>query len=321
MPYAVGIDMGGTWLRAALGAEDGTIMRRETVPVDAPADNESILNQLESLILRVAGGDLHEVSGIGIAAAGKLNIKTSTILYSPHTSIRCLSFSLLQDKFKKTITLLNDGVAAALAEWRLGAGRGYDNVVYVGIGTGIGGGTVVDSHLLIGKEGNAHEIGHMIIDAGGAIECDCGGRGHWEAYTSGSGLPRLSSLLAQSFVGHTPLLDKVLHRKIEAREVFEHARMGDSFALFVVKEATRLNGIGIANLVNLYDPSLISLGGGVAIKNIDFVVSPLQTYVERLSFNSPPKIVPSPLREDAPLLGSIISVFTEDLAISYGFSK
>lgn len=309
MSYFIGIDMGGTWIRAAIGTEEGTILKKVTAPVDPLADNTSILKQLEKLIIEVSGESLQEIKGIGIAAAGKLDIKKSTIVFSPHTSIRSLSLEPLQERLKKPVTLLNDGVAAALAEWRLGAGMGHDNIIYVGIGTGIGGGIVVDGHLLMGKEGNAHEIGHMIIDAGGAIECDCGGRGHWEAYTSGSGLPRLSRLLAQSFVGRTQFLDRSLRGRVEAREVFDYARNGDNFALCVVREATRLNSIAMANLVNLYDPSLISVGGGVAIKNVEFVVSPLQSYVERFSFNSPPRIVPSPLGEDAPLLGAILSTF------------
>lgn len=309
MRYSLGVDMGGTWIRAALGTDEGTILRRLTAPVDPFADNLSIIMLLEKLILDVAGEHFNDIEGVGIAAAGKLDLRRSMIIYSPHTSIRSFSVEAITEKFQKPVTLLNDGVAAALAEWRLGAGKGHDNIVYVGIGTGIGGGIVVDGHLLLGKEGNAHEVGHMVIDAGGAIECDCGGRGHWEAYTSGSGLPRLTKLLAQNFIGGTPFLEKSTQGRIEAKDVFEYARRGDSFALFVLKEATRLNAIAISNLVNLYDPSVVSIGGGVAIKNVDFVISPLQPYVERLSFNSPPKILSSPLGEDAPLLGSILSVF------------
>lgn len=312
MRYAVGVDMGGTWLRVAVGTEEGSIIKRLVSPVDPSADNESTLRQLEASILSVTNGMWSEISGIGIATAGKLNLKESTIVYSPHTSIRSLSLHPLKERLKKPVTLLNDGVAAALSEWRLGAGKSHDNIVYVGIGTGIGGGVIVDGHLLIGKEGNAHEMGHMVIDAGGAIECDCGGRGHWEAYTSGTGLPRLCRLLARDltkFWERTPFLDKSLSGKVEAREVFESARRGDKFAAYVVREAARLNGIAIANLVNLYDPSIVSIGGGVAIKNIDLVVLPLQPYVKLFSFNTPPKITPSPLGEDAPLLGAILSVF------------
>ncbi|MGQ9759625.1 MAG: ROK family protein [Candidatus Methanomethylicaceae archaeon] len=309
MQLAVGIDMGGTWMRGAIGTEEGTILRKKVLPMDPSADNDSILKQLETLILSLTNRKLSEISGIGIAAAGRLDLKKFTIVCSPHTSIRSLSFYQLQERLKKSITLLNDGVAAVLSEWRVGAGKGHDNIVYVGVGTGIGGGIVLDGHLLMGKEGNAHEIGHMTIDASGAIECNCGGRGHWEAYTSGSGLPRFSKLLAQDFTGRTPFLEKSLHGEVVANEVFDYARKCDEFALHVVREATRLNAIAVANLVNLYDPSLISVGGGVAIKNVDFVVLPLHSYVERLSFNSPPKIVPSQLGEDAPLVGSILSTF------------
>lgn len=123
MRYALGVDMGGTWIRAALGTDEGAMLRRLTAPVDPFADNSSIITLLEKLILDVAGECFKETEGIGIAAAGKLNLKRSTIVYSPHTSIRSLSIESISEKFQKPVTLLNDGVAAALAEWKLGAGK------------------------------------------------------------------------------------------------------------------------------------------------------------------------------------------------------
>ncbi|MCX8170082.1 MAG: ROK family protein, partial [Candidatus Methanomethyliaceae archaeon] len=132
--------------------------------------------------------------------------------------------------------------------------------------------------------------------------------GHWEAYTSGNGLLNYCSFLAKSFEKRTKFLNKVLSGKFTSREVFEYARIGDEFAFYVVKETNRLNGIGLANLINLYDPSIISMGGGVAINNIDMMINPLRSYINELSFNAPPEIVSSKLGENAPLIGAMIFV-------------
>lgn len=271
--------------------------------------NSAFVKQLEALILKVGGSDLSSIEGIGIGAAGRLDIRKGTLVYSPHTSLRDVKLKLLEDRLGKPVSLLNDAVAAALAERNIGAGRGCDNLVYVGIGTGIGGGAVVDGRLLIGKDGNAHEMGHMIVDIAGKLECSCGGRGHWEAYTSGSGIPNFAQLLAKTYGGKTPCLKQVKSQRIEAKAVFDYARRGDGFAKFVLDECSKVNAMAFANLVDLYDPSMISVGGGVALKNPDLVISPIARRLAKYAFNAPPNVVATPLGEDAPLLGAILSVF------------
>jgi len=308
MGLAVGIDIGGTWIRAALGNSDAEILRRKSTPVDAKSKS-SLLRQLEALIRFVCTDDLSMVDGIGIGAAGRLNVGEGTIVYSPNTSLRDVNVKALEKRLRKPVTLLNDNVAAALAERSIGIGRGLGNLVYVGIGTGIGGGAVVDGRLLVGKEGNAHEMGHMIIDIEGRLECSCGGRGHWEAYTSGSGLPNFARLLAEKYGRNTPFLKEVRSKRIEAKDVFGAVRRGDGFAKFVVEESANVNAMAFANLVDLYDPSVISVGGGVALKNPDLVIEPIAARLHKFTFNAPPAVVATPLREDAPLLGAILSVF------------
>ncbi|MBM5805116.1 MAG: ROK family protein [Candidatus Verstraetearchaeota archaeon] len=308
MGLAVGIDIGGTWIRVALGNSDAEILRRKSMPVDARS-GASLLRQLESLIRFVCAGDLSLVDGIGIGAAGRLNVREGTIVYSPNTSLRDVNVKALEKRLRKPVTLLNDNVAAALAERSIGIGRGLDNLVYVGIGTGIGGGAVVDGRVLVGKEGNAHEMGHMIIDIEGRLECSCGGRGHWEAYTSGSGLPNFAKLLTERYGRNTPFLKEVRSQRIEAKDIFMAARRGDGFAKFVLEESANVNAMAFANLVDLYDPTVISVGGGVALKNPDLVIEPIADRLPKFAFNAPPAVVATPLREDAPLLGAILSVF------------
>ncbi|MCS7098148.1 MAG: ROK family protein [Candidatus Methanomethyliaceae archaeon] len=306
MNYIIGIDMGGTWLRIAIANLDYKIINKAYIKMKELLESPSIIDSLEKIIRKFAGDRINEVIEIGFAAAGKLDLNKMLIVFSPNSSLRNLSLSPLEEKLKKPIKLINDGVAAALAEWKIGSGVNHDNFVYVNIGSGIGGGIIVDEHLLIGKEGNAHEFGHMIIDIHGTLVCRCGGRGHWEAYTSGNGLLNYCSFLAKSFEIRTEFLNKVLSGNFTSREVFEYARIGDEFAYYVVKEANRLNGIGLANLINLYDPSIISMGGSVVINNIDMIINPLRFYIKELSFNTPPDIVPSKLGENAPLIGAMI---------------
>lgn len=310
MELGIGVDAGGTWVRAALGDRNGRILRKESKFVNARG-NESFLSQLEEMIRQVGGEDLSRVTGIGIGMAGRLDMGRGRLVFSPHSSLRDLEVcEPLERRLGKDVILLNDNVAAALAESAIGGGVGQSNLIYVGIGTGIGGGAIIDGRLLLGKDGNAHEMGHMIIDPQERLECCCGGRGHWEAYTSGSGLPNFAKLLAQKYRGRTLLLDQLKDRGIVAKDVFMATRLGDEFAELVVEESTRLNAIAFANLVNLYDPNVIIVGGAVAINNKEFVVDPLEDRLAKLSFNSAPKVSMTPLGEESSLLGAILSTFS-----------
>lgn len=307
--YSVGLDIGGSWVRAAIGTREGAILKRGSERVSSQS-GESFVKQIEGLVLMVCDGDLSKVSGIGIGAAGRLDMRRGVVGFSPHTGIRDVPLvETLEGAFGKEVVLLNDCVAAALAEKVIGAGKGIDDVVYVGIGTGIGGGIVSGGELLLGKDGNAHEIGHMTIDLEGKLACNCGGRGHWEAYTSGSALPNYAKLLAGAYDGpEAPLLGRI-GSVASSKEIFEAHSSGDAFAKQVLDGAARINAIGFSNLANVYDPSVITVGGGLALKNVEEVISPIGRLLPSLSFNRPPKVLPTPLGEDAPLLGAIVSVF------------
>jgi glucokinase len=310
---AIGIDIGGSWTRAALGDPNGRVLRRVASPVEV-GDNKAFMNHLESLIESLAGNERESVVGIGVGAAGRLDLKEGSILFSPHTKLKDVAIRRnLMRKFQKPVVLLNDCVMAALGERRVGAGKDYDNLVYVGIGTGIGGGIIVDGRIILGKDGNAHEMGHMIIDMDCRLPCECGGRGHWEAYTSGSGIPNYARLLAKTFSMETPLTTRLARSTLGSRDIFDALGSGDPFAKHVASECARLNAIALANLTDLYDPEVIIIGGGVAMKNRKAVVGPLEAEVQKYAFNVPPKITATPLGEDSPLIGSVLSVFDPSL--------
>lgn len=310
---AVGLDIGGSWTRAALGGPDGRILRSVTIPVEG-GSNASFLNHLTGAIESLVGGSAGSIAGIGVGAAGRLDVNKGRILFSPHTRLRDVDVSAhLSGIFKKPAILLNDCVMAALAEKKIGAGVGHSNLVYVGIGTGIGGGIVVDGRILLGKDGNAHEIGHMIIDMEGRLECECGGRGHWEAYASGSSMPRYARLLARTYALETPLSARLGRASLVSKDIFDALANGDPFAKHVLEETTRLNAMAMANLTNLFDPEIIVVGGGVAIKNRKAVVAPLEAEIRKYAFNNPPKVSSTPLGEESPLIGSVLSVFEPGL--------
>ena len=150
----------------------------------------------------------------------------------------------IRNYFKVRTLVANDCVAAVWGEYLLGTGRGYDNLVYITLSTGIGAGVIVDGHLLLGKDGNAHEVGHLVIDYRG-IKCGCGGIGHWEAYASGRNLPNLIRILAKDYRGMiTEALDLALNNSLTAPKLFRLWSDGDEFANYVVDELARINAAG-----------------------------------------------------------------------------
>lgn len=310
MKLAVGLDTGGSWIRAALGDQSGRIIRRSVRRV-ARESSDQFVSQVIDIIKEVCSGNF-EVEGIGIGAAGRLDMRKGSIEFSPHASLKSVPLKdAIEGEFGMDTVVLNDCVAAVVAEGSIGAGRGTGNLVYVGIGTGIGAGVMVDGRVLLGKDGNAHEAGHMIIDLEGGLECNCGKFGHWEAYTSGSGIPKFARHLSKGFFASSRLVEiiKAGVEEVDAKEVFSAAYGDDPFAKLVIEKAAEINAKAFANIVNLYDPKMITIGGGLTLKNPSLTVDPIAKALPQLCFNAPPMVMLTPLGEDAPLVGALLSAF------------
>ena len=205
----------------------------------------------------------------------------------------------------KRIAFANDAVTAAVGEKFFGAGINYLNLVYVTISTGIGGGVYVDGSLLLGKQGNAHEIGHIVVDSSEEILCGCGKRGHWEAYCSGTGIPKYARLLSRKYPdqwSQSILKDK---ETITAKEVFDAYRRGDSFAETVIRGVKRFNAYGFATIVNMYDPEIITVGGSVALNNADILITDIEKEVEEYAINIVPRIITTPLGDKIGIMGAL----------------
>lgn len=293
---AIGVDLGGTRLRAALVAEDGSILRRTETATLSASGADAVLEQIETLARQVArAAGARPVCGLGLCAPGPLDTEAGKALSTPtiagFTDLPLRT--LLAGRVPWPVLLENDAIAATYGEWRFGAGRGSNNLVYVTISTGIGGGAVVDGRLLHGRKGMATHFGHMIIDPDGPV-CSCGNRGCWEAFASGSALDRQARKSGYD----------------NAENLFAAARTGDSTAIEIISTAANLLGVGLVNLLHLYSPEIMILGGGLA-HGFDRLAGGIQDCIESTAmppFRDVP-VVAAGLAGNSGLIGIAAMVF------------
>ncbi|MCD6469192.1 ROK family protein [Candidatus Bathyarchaeota archaeon] len=319
---AIGIDLGGTNVRVALGNSDGRILKKIYEKTDKSRGPEGISKQIIRMINSLVSEEtsIKKIEGIGIGSAGPLDIKKGGLMKPTNFPFDFVPLvKPLEEEYGLPTYLLNDCVAAVIGEKHFGLGRNHDNLVYITISTGIGGGIYVDEHLLIGKDGNAHEIGHFTIDFEGRLICGCGRRGHWEAYCSGNGIPNYSRLIIEEEglmkIEGSNLIEEVRrngYAGITAKAIYNYAKAGDKIAELIVERIGVLNAIGFACVVDAYDPTLITVGGSIALNNPNLVVNPIKQHIGEHARNRIPEIKLTPLRGDAVLYGALASVFHQE---------
>lgn len=302
---AIAIDFGATNLRTALITKSGKIilkLKRKT-----PHKGKSgkiITDEIISLVEEMLKGkSLIKISGIGVSSIGPLNYKNGQVINSPNIPFSKVPLvNPLKKKFNLPVFLFNDCTAAVWGEKHFGLGKKFKNIVYITISSGIGGGAIVDDHLLFGKGGNAVEIGHLKIDTKYNFPCGCKkGKGHWEGYCSGNNLPRFFNFWLKK--------NKInLDKKIKtSKEIFDLARKKNKIALNFLEEIGRFNAAGIGNVIVAYDPEIIILGGSVVLNNQEFILPYFKKYLEK--YLPLPKITITHLGEDVTLFGAASLVF------------
>ncbi len=270
MSFAVGVDIGGTKVAAGLVDPSGRVVRRSRR--DTPHRSRSprvvedtIISAVDELLGALTPGE--EVVAVGVGAAGFVSADRATVVFAPHLSWRGEPLrQTLSDRLPVPVFVDNDANAAAWAEYRYGAGHGETHLVLVNLGTGIGGGIVIDGRVVRGRFGIAGEFGHMQVVPDG-IRCECGNRGCWEQYASGNALVREArTLITAGSPVATDLLDRVHGRAedLTGPVVTEAAREGDALARELLGEVGRWLGVGIANLAAALDPGTFVVGGGVS---------------------------------------------------------
>jgi glucokinase len=258
MSHIVAADIGGTHIRVAL-YEPNSVKPIAHQRTRSLANEPGVYDRLERAIESI--WTKGHVRAIGIASPGPLDPHTGIIIATPNIP-EWQNFPLtsrLTEHFKVPAYLDNDANMAGLAEWQFGAGKGHENVVYLTISTGIGGGVISQGCLLQGFRGMAAELGHMTIDPDGPL-CGCGQRGHIESFSSG---PSIARYVAEQIAsGQTSALQS--QTDIGAMQIAEAARAGDALAISAFERAGYYLGIAVANYLAIFDPSILIFGGGVS---------------------------------------------------------
>ncbi|MDK2878146.1 MAG: glucokinase [Thermoanaerobacteraceae bacterium] len=266
MRYVVGIDVGGTKIAACLMDEEGKMPGRATFPTLASEGPKAVIGRIKQSffeVLKQGQIEQNQVAALGIGMPGPLDTKKGIVKNTPNLPgwIDIPLLQILKSEINLPMVLENDANAAALGENLYGAGKGIDNFVYITISTGIGGGVVLNGRLFKGQDGNAAEIGHMTINFDGP-RCGCGNQGCWEAYASGTALARFAREKIAAGEA-TKIKELAGEENIKAEHVFAAAKKGDKFALELIEKEGFYLGVGLANVVNAYNPKRIAIGGGL----------------------------------------------------------
>jgi len=265
MLYAV-CDLGGTTTQVALVDERGVIKidaRRPTLLKSSSSIIDGVVDLTEELLAAI-NKTKSDLDGFGIGVAGLVDFKTGTVVFAPNLPLRNAPIKkTLAGRFGTRVVVENDAAAATLGEARFGAGRGVKNLVMLTIGTGIGGGIIIDGSLYRGTSGSAGELGHMVIEAGKAA-CECGGQGCLEALASGRAIAARARTAVKK-AGGGKIVDLAVGdlKNITGEVVSQAAQAGDKTAVAVLEETGRFIGAGLVTIVNAFNPDMIILGGGV----------------------------------------------------------
>lgn len=272
--YTVGIDIGGTKIAGALVDIDGNIVAESKVPTPAQ-DPNALVDAVVALVTELSLGK--EVLGVGVAAAGFIDADQANIIYAPNLSWRNEPFKAkLQAKLPLPVIIENDANAAAWAEFRYGAGKGYRHMIMLTIGTGVGGAVIVNGQMLRGGFGIAGELGHLRVVPNGKL-CGCGQHGCLESYGSGTALLKAARELAGSDLEIGARL-----RELEAQageltgaQVYTAILEKDPGALQILSELGTWLGEAIGSLTAVLDPQIVVIGGGVSAAG-DLLLNPIR---------------------------------------------
>ena len=310
--YDIGIDIGGTNLKAGVVDEKGALLATAKTPVQWSGAQAFVktLAELAVAAAQKAGVAREQIRSVGMGVPGGVDAKTGKILYTCNISLSDLSVA---EEFRGyldvPVYLENDANCAALGEFYAGAGRECQNLIVITLGTGVGAGILLNGQLLRGVNGAAGEVGHMVVEHNG-VSCPCGRKGCWEQYASAPALRRMTREAMEA----SP--DSALWEhcggdlsKIGGRSAFEVARTtGDAVAKAVCERYISYLGSGIVNLVNLFQPEVLCIGGGVSNEADEALLLPLQKIVERERFSQycqkQTRVVKAQLGNDAGIVGA-----------------
>lgn len=283
--YRVGIDLGGTNIVAGVINDSFEIIGRGKLKTNAPREAELILDDIAkavTLAVEDAGLKMEDIDSIGMGAPGTVNKSTGIIEFSNNLDFKNLHVQeMMEERLPgKKIYMDNDANCAALGEALAGAGRGVKNFVAITLGTGVGSGVVIDGKIYNGSNFAAAEFGHMVIDIDGE-QCNCGRRGCWERYASATALiSQTKHAMRHSYDSEMWHIVNENINLVTGRTAFEALRKGDAAAKRVVEQYIYYIACGIINVINILQPEMICIGGGISHEG-ESLLEPLRKHVER----------------------------------------
>lgn len=294
----LGLDIGGTKLAAGVVAGDGRVLSflvESTRAEEGPVRGLERLFELARRAVVEAGADRAQLGAVGIGSGGPLDSARGVLLAPPHLTgwVDVPIVERAEEWFALPVALENDATAAAAGEHRYGAGAGTSHMVYLTISTGVGGGVVIDGRLYRGATGNGGELGHVTVDCNGRACRGCGRKGCLEAYVSGTSIAERA---AEAGMG-----------AVTANDVAEAAKTGDPVAVEVWDATTDALGCGLTSIVNLFEPQLVVLGGGVVTGTGEQLLAPVRERVRREAMapaGEAARIVASPLGPHVGVVGA-----------------
>lgn len=313
--YTIGIDLGGTNIAVGICNEDLEIIDKASVPTLSKRPIEQIVADMAALCKKLAERNsisMDKIDRIGIAVPGTINSARGIVEYSNNIVMKNTPIvELFKKHIDKEVLITNDANAAALGEALAGSGKGKKSLVMVTLGTGVGGGIIIDGRIFEGGVNTAGgEIGHTVIVSGGR-QCTCGRRGCWEAYSSASALSAITAekMRELELKGIPSLLfdEKEKEGRISARTAFSAMKRGDAYAREIVDGYISYLADGITNLINIFQPEVIAIGGGVCNEG-DALLKPLKALVDRDQYTrdsaSKTELVVAKLGNDAGIIGA-----------------
>ena len=310
MKYYIGIDLGGTNIKAGVVSEDFEIVAKATCKTDLPRPGEEICADMAKVALEAvkeAGLTLDDIEAVGIGTPGTANSATGVIEYS--NNLGFLNFpvvELMRTHIDKPCYVENDANAAAYGEFVAGAAKGANDAVCITLGTGVGGGIIINKEIYSGFNYAGAEIGHTVINVDGP-QCTCGRKGCFEVYSSATGLIRMTKEAMEKDPASALHAEVEEHGKVSARTAFNAMRKGDATAKQVVDDYIKYLACGIANTINIFQPDILCIGGGVCNEG-DPLLLPLKEQVAKEVYtrNSEKntEIVIAKLGNDAGIIGA-----------------
>ncbi len=312
--YYIGVDLGGTNIAIGIVNENGKILKKGSVPTKADREADEIIRDMAGLAKKLCddmGISVADVEYAGIATPGTADSATGTVVYA--NNLPFLHYPLA-DKLKeflgvKKVLIENDANAAAKGEVACGASKGYKNSVMITLGTGLGGGIVIDNKIYSGFNFSGAELGHTVIEYNGR-PCSCGRRGCWEAYSSATGLINMTK--DKMLECKDTIMWDMCDGKIEnagGRTAFDAMRKGDKAAKEVVDMYIAYLAAGTVNMINIFQPEVLVIGGGVCNEK-EYLTKPLQEIIDREQYsrNNPEelktKVRIAALGNDAGIIGA-----------------